>query len=307
MINVDLARESQVRAADPAASTWLSANAGSGKTKVLTDRVALLLLEGVPPEKILCLTYTKAAASEMQNRLFRLLGDWAMKENKALYKELTDIGLEIPYNKEKFRHARTLFARAIETPGGLKVQTIHSFCASLLRQFPLEAGVSPLFTEIDERRMKDLSINILEDLAGSEHAGVVDDLARYGDENSLDILLGSLLRARHNKIFETNRGDILETLGLACDFEAEHLVSNYLFDSDLLLIRKMSEVLQNGGKTDKLVAEILSKVTEVSKKSLELLQDAFLIKSAPFSIKSRGISMAIKTGPLASMMHARAK
>ncbi|MAI58574.1 MAG: hypothetical protein CML56_06285, partial [Rhodobacteraceae bacterium] len=78
-MQIDPARESQVLAAHPAASTWLSANAGSGKTKVLTDRVALLLLEGVAPEHILCLTYTKAAASEMQNRLFRLLGAWAMK------------------------------------------------------------------------------------------------------------------------------------------------------------------------------------------------------------------------------------
>ena len=303
MIKVDLARENQVHAADPATSTWLSANAGSGKTKVLTDRVALLLLEGVAPERILCLTYTKAAASEMQNRLFRLLGGWAMTENKELYKKLTDIGLRVSNNSEKLRHARTLFTRAIETPGGLKVQTIHSFCASLLRQFPLEAGVSPVFTEIDERRIKDLSIDILENLAGSEHAGIINDLACFGEENSLDNLIASLLRARQNTIFETNRCDILKSLGLPRDFEAKHLVSSYLFDSDLLLLRKMSEVLQNGGKTDQVISDTLSRVTEVSQENLELLQDAFLIKSAPFSVKVRGISVAMKTGPLAFMMH----
>ena len=135
----DLATESQVRAADPMASTWLSANAGSGKTKVLTDRVALLLLNGVAPENILCLTYTKAAAAEMQNRLFQLLGDWAMKDDKALHENLSKIGSDQQQDQNKLRHARTLFARAIETPGGLKIQTIHSFCASLLRRFPLEA------------------------------------------------------------------------------------------------------------------------------------------------------------------------
>ena len=104
----DEASESQVRAANPSASTWLSANAGSGKTKVLTDRVALLLLQGVAPEQILCLTYTKAAASEMQNRLFRLLGDWAMKEDKELFDQLSKIGSKTPFHEVQLRHARTL-------------------------------------------------------------------------------------------------------------------------------------------------------------------------------------------------------
>ena len=78
------ASEAQVPAADPGNSTWLAANAGSGKTRVLTDRVARLLLEGAQPQRILCLTYTKAAASEMQNRLFRRLGEWAMLPDAAL-------------------------------------------------------------------------------------------------------------------------------------------------------------------------------------------------------------------------------
>ena len=78
MTGRDAASERQVQAADPRKSTWLSANAGSGKTRVLTDRVARLLLQDVPPERILCLTYTKAAASEMQNRLFKRLGEWAI-------------------------------------------------------------------------------------------------------------------------------------------------------------------------------------------------------------------------------------
>ena len=144
-----MATHAQILASNPNASTWLSANAGSGKTRVLTDRVARLLLEGTSPENILCLTYTKAAASEMQNRLFKRLGKWSMQDDKALKKSLAEIGLEKGLNKQKFKQARTLFARAIEVPGSLKIQTIHSFCSSLLRRFPLEAGVSPNFTEID--------------------------------------------------------------------------------------------------------------------------------------------------------------
>ena len=143
------ATQRQVDAANPAQSTWLSANAGSGKTRVLTDRVARLLLEGVSPQNILCLTYTKAAATEMQNRLFKRLGAWAMLPEAELRKDLQKLGVDRALDSVALRDARTLFARAIETPGGLKVQTIHSFCSSVLRRFPLEAQVSPQFREIE--------------------------------------------------------------------------------------------------------------------------------------------------------------
>ena len=137
---MDEATLAQVRAADPGRSTWLTANAGSGKTRVLTDRVARLLLAGTAPEKILCLTYTKAAATEMQNRLLARLGTWAMLPEPDLRAELARLGEDGGATPD-LRAARRLFARAIETPGGLKVQTIHSFCAGVLRRFPIEAGV----------------------------------------------------------------------------------------------------------------------------------------------------------------------
>ena len=161
----DAASERQVQAADPAASTWLSANAGSGKTRVLIDRVARLLLNGVQPQRILCLTYTKAAASEMQNRLFRRLGCWAMLPDAALRAELGELGADGAVDADKLAQARRLFARAIETPGGLKIQTIHSFCAGLLRRFPLEAGVSPQFIEMDDRAGELLREAIVEEMA----------------------------------------------------------------------------------------------------------------------------------------------
>jgi ATP-dependent helicase/nuclease subunit A len=148
---MDDATRAQVLAADPQSSVWLAANAGSGKTRVLTDRVARLLLIGTDPQKILCLTYTKAAASEMQNRLFRRLGRWAMLDEPLLRQELADLGVAGRIDDEMLARARRLFARAIETPGGLKIQTIHAFCAALLRRFPLEAGVSPDFAELDDR------------------------------------------------------------------------------------------------------------------------------------------------------------
>src|SRR5690554_3441165 len=185
----------QIIAAEPTASTWLSANAGSGKTRVLTDRVARLLLRGVEPQRILCLTYTKAAASEMQNRLFRRLGEWAMLEPAALTLQLQELG-EPDGDVELLARARRLFARAIETPGGLKIQTIHSFCSALLRRFPLEAGVSPDFTETDERSLRQLQLEVLDALAQGPQADGLRDLASVANETAVAAVLEQLGRFR---------------------------------------------------------------------------------------------------------------
>ncbi|QXT40162.1 double-strand break repair helicase AddA [Gymnodinialimonas ceratoperidinii] len=188
---MDDATRAQTRAADPGTSTWLGANAGSGKTRVLTDRVARLLLDGVPPERILCLTYTKAAAMEMQNRLFSRLGDWAMQDDTKLAGMLAAIGVsEGRLSADLLDDARTLFARAIEAPGGLKIQTIHSFCASVLRRFPLEARVSPAFTEIDERVQSRLIADLLDEMAETPEGRAALDLVAphlSGDEGAMQL------------------------------------------------------------------------------------------------------------------------
>ncbi|MEM7768621.1 MAG: UvrD-helicase domain-containing protein, partial [Pseudomonadota bacterium] len=142
----------QAEAADPAVSAWVAANAGSGKTKVLIDRVARLLLGGAPPDSILCITYTRAAANEMVDRLFARLGDWSVMDEAGLREKLAQLEgrTASDYSGDQLRRARALFAKALETPGGLRIETIHAFCARILRRFPLEAGVSPGFAEIEE-------------------------------------------------------------------------------------------------------------------------------------------------------------
>ena len=187
----DRATQRQVDAANPRTSTWLSANAGSGKTRVLTDRVARLLLEDVSPQNILCLTYTKAAAAEMQNRLFQRLGAWAMMADENLRRELLELGVDKHIDDAQLANARTLFARAIETPGGLKIQTIHSFCAGVLRRFPLEAQVSPQFREMEDRMAEILRAEVVDQMVIGPDAYVVhamlaqftgDDLAKFTAE-----------------------------------------------------------------------------------------------------------------------------
>ena len=149
----------QALAADPSLSAFVTANAGSGKTKTLIDRVARLLLAGAEPDQILCVTYTRAAAAEMQDRLFRLLGDWSVMPDEALGMALGALEGRPPaaYAPEALSKARALFAQALETPGGLRIQTLHAFCEKLLRRFPLEAGVSPGFEVLDDLGAADLA------------------------------------------------------------------------------------------------------------------------------------------------------
>ena len=198
------ADDAQRRASDPEASVWVSANAGSGKTHALTTRVARLLLAGNAPERILCLTFTKAAAAEMSARLYKRLGDWAMMDDKALAAEIRGIEGDPP-DAAMLKDARKLFARAIETPGGLKIQTIHAFCERLLGRFPLEAGVPPHFDILDERAATELMAEVRDAVlrrAGTEEgtalsAALVHVVARV-DELAFGNLLKEITTQRGN-------------------------------------------------------------------------------------------------------------
>jgi ATP-dependent helicase/nuclease subunit A len=156
-------RDLQRAVADPAVSAWVAANAGSGKTHVLAQRVINLLLEGVAPEKILCITFTKAAAANMAKRVFDTLAEWVTLDDAALG-ETISARSEIEPNAARRALARRLFALALETPGGLKVQTIHAFCTQLLHQFPFEANVAARFDVLDETEQTQLLERLTLDL-----------------------------------------------------------------------------------------------------------------------------------------------
>ena len=151
----DTVRATQARASDPAASAFVSANAGSGKTHVLVQRVIRLLLSDVPPEKILCITFTKAAAANMAERVFSTLGHWVTLDDAALDAAIREAGIAHPTARLR-KSARKLFACALETPGGLKVQTIHALCTRLLQQFPFEANVPARFAVLDDRDQNEM-------------------------------------------------------------------------------------------------------------------------------------------------------
>lgn len=146
----DVVRAPQLRASNPQMSAFVSANAGAGKTHVLVNRVIRLLLDGTPPEKILCITFTKAAAANMAERVFDTLGHWISLDDAQLDRQLVLAGIPHP-NAGLRARARELFSCTLETPGGLKVQTIHALCTRLLQQFPFEANVPARFTVLDDR------------------------------------------------------------------------------------------------------------------------------------------------------------
>ncbi len=146
-------KENQRRASDPRVSAWVSAHAGSGKTHVLTQRVVRLLLTGVPPSRLICLTFTKAAAANMSARVFRTLADWTLADDDTLREKIAATGAEPPKDLDI---ARKLFAAAVETPGGLKIQTIHAFCERVLHLFPFEANVPAEFRAAEDLERAEL-------------------------------------------------------------------------------------------------------------------------------------------------------
>src|SRR5437764_6542855 len=147
---VAAARAAQRRALRPDESVWVAACAGTGKTKVLTDRLLALMLDGTDPSRILCLTFTRAAAAEMANRINARLAAWTTLPPGHLEQELVALTGRFP-EADDIARARQLFAAILDVPGGAKIATIHAFCQSLLRRFPLEAGVPPEFAVLDER------------------------------------------------------------------------------------------------------------------------------------------------------------
>jgi len=204
--SISRADAAQRSASDPTVSIWVAASAGTGKTKVLTDRVLRLMLGGdetpTLPNRILCLTFTKAAAAEMANRLAHRLGRWAVMPADELKSELQHLSGAAP-SPELVERARRLLAAVLETPGGMRIQTIHAFCQTLLARFPLEAGVSPHFEVVDERSAEDLLGTAREELiahidpdSGDALARALDVITRNVHETRLADLLAELTRER---------------------------------------------------------------------------------------------------------------
>ena len=286
----DAATLPQVEAADPEKASWVSANAGSGKTRVLTNRVARLLLIGTPPQRILCLTFTKVAAANMQIRLFEQLGEWSMLPDADLKEKLLDLGENKKHlDAQKLKRARTLFAQALETPGGLKIQTIHAFASAILKRFPVEAGVSPTFQSIEDRAAMRLREEILNHLAETEPR-IYEEFAAEADASHLEGLIESINfhRADFSRKHTTER--ILGEFGLSSaeDHDVTTAIRSLLTANDIRLLRKFVESLLDGSASDQRRVNELEHLDfeEINDDTIHKLARAFLYgpaANAPFS------------------------
>ena len=271
-------RRNQAAAADPATSAWVSANAGTGKTHVLTMRVLRLLLDGTPPERILALTYTKAAAAEMSKRVFARLAEWVTLSDGELKGKLAELLDRSPV-AEEMQRARQLFAVAIETPGGLKVQTIHAFCERLLQRFPLEAGAPPGFAILDDHERSQLLAEAADEMLGEATAAPGTPLAKaletavaYATDVTFDQLLSGALREQEwltAAVRPDDGGDdsfieaekiYRKAIGLGSDVrmaEIDAQLAALLSDADL---RRLRDILASGSANDVKGAERIAAV-----------------------------------------------
>jgi ATP-dependent helicase/nuclease subunit A len=285
--------EAQIAAAAPDRSSWVAANAGSGKTRVLTNRVARLLLTGTDPQKILCLTYTKAAAAEMQTRLFQTLGTWSMQEDDDLRMALRDLGAGAAgHGTNDLARARTLFARALETPGGLKIQTIHAFCEALLRRFPLEAGIAPQFSVLEDRQARALRADLLDRLAETQpHA--LADLADHLSGDDPDPFLCQIAqhRAAFASPFDPDR--LALALGIDPDETLDAIAARAISPEDETLLAALPPLLAASSTNDQKAGQAIA--AALSRAPLERLE---ALECVLLTGEKAGEPFTAKTGKL---------
>ncbi len=265
--------EQQYASSNPKNSAWVSANAGSGKTHVLTQRVIRLMLAGNAPDKILCLTFTKAAAANMKNRVFSTLANWTMMEDAKLDAEILNTSNQHPTPKLRTK-ARQLFALALDTPGGLKIQTIHAFCESLLHQFPLEANVPGHFEALQEIEQANMLSQARAQVLGgnsSEAALHYAKLIPYATDSTIEDGLNAIISIRQDFLGWT-KGDVKNalkplyaTLGITLDDTPEQIYNQTVLDilSNCKGITSIAEQAANSDKkTDLLLANALQVLVE---------------------------------------------
>ncbi len=263
---VEAATMQQRRAANPEASAWVDANAGSGKTKVLADRVLALLLRGAPPERILCLTYTRAAAAEMRIRIERELASWTTASDKDLADSLARLGAD-GHDEDIGARARRLFVRTVDAPVGLRIDTIHAFCQSLLGRFPIEAGVSPWFQLADERDALTRQASARDAVFERRRDGIEEAVAQVADnlsEYNIRTFVAELLRNR--SAFGPQALDTVRSALALPEFPKR---ATTWAES----LRKAASILANGKKTDEDHAKRLWAWARIDDPSLDDIEE----------------------------------
>lgn len=257
---------------DPARSVFVAANAGSGKTSLLVGRVLSLLMHGVAPSKILCLTFTNGAASEMTERITKTLGSWVMMEENALEAQLSSL-MHCPVTPEMRARARSLFAHVLDAPVGIRLQTIHGFCQSLLARFPLEAGVGMHLSVMDDATrhalLKEARMQLFTHAKNSEYGDTLYALVQQLGEYSLLSVLSEIVGQKRKimRFITAHHGtglamkEIYKTFGVDEKESFLSLMERYMQRdaSHVAELRAVAEILADaGGANNIATAEALN-------------------------------------------------
>ncbi|MCE2950640.1 MAG: double-strand break repair helicase AddA [Alphaproteobacteria bacterium] len=282
----------------PEKSAWVAASAGTGKTKILTDRVLSLLLSGVPLEKILCLTFTKAGATEMMDRVMTRLSAWAIMAPQDLETELAPLGGATPFHLAR---ARTLFAELLDHPTGLTLQTLHSFCQSLLQRFPMEAGLSCAFSIADESTALDLLTQAQQDTLSSPCPQIQKALvflaSSFGQERFQD-LFESLFQSRQQEYMPLTDDPVqvlLQTFGVNPQESPQNVLNSSLNHAALQeRLSPFLTFLETGGKEDQERARLLKAYLEKETPNVsDFLSAAKTFLTQEGDVRARLVSKAL--------------
>lgn len=277
-----LAAKQQHLATNPNKSVWVEASAGTGKTKVLSDRVLRLLLDSETPhpERILCLTYTKAGAVEMKSRIFERLSEWSVISDDNLQNNLTELffgeTLSLTELKNYQKRARTLFALLLDTAGGIKIQTIHSFCQDILSRFPLEAGISPYFEVMETEEQTDILEQIRKDIIIEAENNPQSQSANYMRYITKNMKEGDFTKALKEIIENKSKlqniffhyddfADFEQNLALKLHTSPNKLLADFYNEFKITaapLIKKIIEILYHGTLNEAENASALKKIAD---------------------------------------------
>ena len=315
----------QRQALGPDVSVWVSASAGTGKTKVLTDRLLALMLDGTDPARILCLTFTRAAAAEMANRVNARLAAWATLPPGKLAEELVALTGHMPDEYETAL-ARQLFARVLDSPGGTKIATIHAFCQSLLRRFPLEAGVPPEFAVLEERGAAEALAEAAETVIAAARDGraprLADALAivaRYIQEDRFTALLTAMTAERGKLRAALGDGEARLRTRLAAVFAVpEDITPDQLTEAfcaagacDEAGLRAAAAALIAGSATDEKRGAVVARWCDAPERRRDMLDDyagAFLTDKGTIikHLITKGANDRV-SGDMRGVLHAEAE
>ena len=311
---MELANQQAVQEATSAEnSAWVSAHAGSGKTYVLITRLVTLMLSGTRPEKLLCLTYTRTAAAEMKQRLNDLLGEWTVLPDGKLKSEMKRRTGQTPTQKQ-INDVRQLFARAMDTPGGLKIQTIHAFCEALLKRFPLEAGISPGFKVMDERAFQALATDtrqkILQQTEPDELTKALQRLTRRMNETVFNNLCKAITEKRRDFLTQSDeerRNGLMNILNVTQHVPLESFGDAFIKGISNSTLVDAAQCLKKSGTSDQKLAnsiEILLAALEQFtdfEMLFSTMEDFFMTDNGPrkkFATKSVAEEFPKETGYL---------